>query len=145
MPKINLKGLAGTVNGPNGIPQLDTNGYLPNANYPRYDVAGGCAGKPSASQKILIFKVSQAFVLKAGLPTSQAFSAVAATASTTFNIQKNGSTIGTIIWAISGTVPTFTLASDTSFAIGDTLMVIAPSSADTTLADIGITLQGFLT
>lgn len=67
----------------------------------------------------------------------------AATASTVFTIRKNGSSIGTITVAASGTTGTFvTTGGATSFAIGDTLEIKCPDSPDATLANIGITFKG---
>lgn len=64
---------------------------------------------------------------------------IAATAETVFNINKNGSLVGTITVAISGTEGT--LAGESMSAVvlsgpdGDVLELVAPSSPDATLAD----------
>ena len=55
-------------------------------------------------------------------------------------MKKNGSSIGTINWAASATTATYTFASTITFAAGDILQLVAPATADTTLADIGITI-----
>lgn len=112
----------------------------------RISIAGGCAGKPGNSQKILIFKADKKFILPASCTGSQGTGITAAAASTTFTIKKNGSAItgGTIVWATSGTTPTFANTSAVTFAVGDVLTVEGPATADSALADIGITLQGVL-
>lgn len=107
-----------------------------------YDVGTFCAGKPSASEVLLRFVATRAFTLPASLTGSQVKAGTAATATTDFDLQKNGSSIGTVSFAASGTVATFTFASGVSFAAGDILAIIAPASADATLADISFTLAG---
>lgn len=67
-----------------------------------------------------------------------------ATGSTTFIVNKNGSQIGTIVWAAATATPTFATTSGAaqSFAAGDILTVVGPATADTTLANWGVTLLG---
>jgi hypothetical protein len=69
-------------------------------------------------------------------------SANAATASTTWNVNKNGSSIGTIIWAGSGTTPTFTTTGGAAvtFSSGDIMTITGPATADATLTNWGVTL-----
>lgn len=106
-----------------------------------YDIGGGCTGKPSASAVILRMPAVRAFTLPTNLSGSQGKAGAAATASATFNIAKNGTNIGTMVFAASATTPTFTLTA-TSFGSGDVLTVTAPSSQDATLSDLGFVLAG---
>ncbi len=70
----------------------------------------------------------------------------AATGSTTFIVNRitSGVTtqIGTIVFAASGTVPTFTTTSGAveTLSVGDILTVIGPATADATLANWAVTL-----
>lgn len=100
------------------------------------------AGKPSDGQKIIPrFEVADPFTLLEA--TSRASAGTAATASTVFTLKKNGSSVGTISWSASGTLGTVDLTATTiSFATGDILTLEAPATADSTLADISITLAG---
>lgn len=73
----------------------------------------------------------------------------AATAQTDFDVRKNattnanGTSVGTIRFAASGTVPTFIAASGFTLTGGaDYLTIWAPASPDATLADIGVSLYG---
>ena len=100
------------------------------------------AGKPGASEKLIRFKTPKAFTLPVALTGSQFVAEVAATASTTFTITKNGTSIGTLAFAASGTVPTITFATATAFVVGDVLGLNAPATADATLADISFTFAG---
>jgi len=109
------------------------------------DLALSITGKPAASAYVLNFVVVNAFSLPAGLTGSVAKSGTGATSSATFTIYKNGSSIGTIAFAAAGSTGSFTFSSQQSFASGDLLQISAPSSQDTTLANIAITLKGTLT
>jgi hypothetical protein len=72
---------------------------------------------------------------------SAASAGTAATSAAAFNIQKNGSNIGTMNFAASATTATFTLASATTFNAGDVLTILAPSPQDATLANVSWTLE----
>jgi hypothetical protein len=81
-------------------------------------------------------------VFPAGLTNSQGVAGTAATAQTDFDIKKNGSSVGTMRFAAAGTTASFIMASQTSFAAGDILTLVAPASPDATLANIGFALAG---
>jgi hypothetical protein len=76
------------------------------------------------------------------LASSQGYSQVTATASTTLDVQKNGADIGTITFTNAGDTATFVLAGGATFAAGDRLAIINENPADSTLADLSITLRG---
>lgn len=99
-------------------------------------------GVGTNSQVALYQPMPYAITFPAGATGSQADAKTAATGSTTYTFLKNGSQFGSVNFAASGTVGTFTLATATSFAIGDILEIDGPSVADATLANIGITLVG---
>ena len=77
-----------------------------------------------------------------GLISSQGTAGVAATAITTYSIRKNGSNVGTIVFAAGATTATFMMASATTFMAGDVLTMVAPASPDATLANLAWTLVG---
>lgn len=97
--------------------------------------------KPGAGDLVMQFICVENFALPSGLTGSQAKSGVSSTGNVYFDIYKNGSDIGDIVFNISS-AGTFTLASTTSFVPGDLLQIYAPASQDATLADISITLMG---
>jgi len=105
-----------------------------------YEIAGSTLSQPTNAAVLMRFSVNRAIVMPAGLTNSYAESTVAATGSTVYSIKKNGSEVGTMTFAASGTIATFAMASQTSFAIGDILTVVAPASADATHTDIAWTL-----
>jgi len=107
-----------------------------------YNLSASITGLMIGGEILLQYVFPEAVTFKSGLTGSYAKSNTAATASTTVLIQKNGAAIGSMAWAGSGTSATFTFSSDVAFAAGDILQLVAPGTADGTLADIGITLAG---
>ena len=107
-----------------------------------YDVGGTWVSTIPASQVMLRYPFPRAVDFPAGLTDSRGVAAVAATASTTIDIRKNGSSVGSMVFAAAGTTATFTMASATNFAAGDILTLVAPASPDATLADLGWSLAG---
>jgi len=109
---------------------------------PPLDVAALVVGQPAVNSIVLKYVATRAFELPVALAGSEAHAEVAFTAAKVFDVLKNGSSVGSINFAISATVATFVMASLTSFAVGDRLTVTAPAVLDVTGADIGITLKG---
>jgi len=103
-----------------------------------YDVGAGANGTFTSSQVVLRYVFARA----ATLPTDtvEAFLGTAATdATATFTVKKNGSSIGTFAFNTSSQTPDTVSITGTAFAAGDRLTVEAPSSVDTTAADIHVT------
>ena len=109
---------------------------------PEIDIGTYVSGVPLDGEVVLQFVSTRSFTLPAGLSGSQGFAGVAATNQANFDIQKNGATIGSMSFAASGTVATFTHAGGTAFGPGDRLSVVAPGSADASLSNISFTLKG---
>ena len=109
-----------------------------------YDLAVFFDGIPGADADILRFVAGRAFFLPAGLANSAAHARVAATASYSLEIRRNGASIGSIDWALGANAATFTFASNVQFSAGDRLAIVAPATPDATLEDVGITLAGTL-
>lgn len=107
-----------------------------------YDVAATYLGSPVASEVILVHTFAQAVTFPSGAGSSKGKALTAATASTEFSVTKNGTEVATMTWAAAGTVPTFDFDSETTYSIGDYLTVVAPGTADDTLADLGYTIVG---
>jgi hypothetical protein len=111
---------------------------------PNYDLVVTIAGKPAVSANVLNFVTPRAFTLPVNLTGSLGRAGTAATATTTFTIKKNGSSVGTLQFAAGQTASTFTFAAQQTFNAGDLLQITAPVSADANLADISIALIGTL-
>lgn len=96
---------------------------------------------PTASQRVLRYVFVEAATFPANFAGSRGNIGVAPTASTTIDVQKNGTTIGSIVIS-TGSAFTFTTTtgSTKSFAVGDRLDFVAPASPDATAALIAVTL-----
>jgi hypothetical protein len=130
---------------PHGLlPKLDSNAahFLDGTgawSTPPYDILCGIVGKPANAEVVLLFVAPRPFRIPENAAGSQLRAGVAAAGSSVFIIQKNGVQVVTATVAPSGTTAMFA-GSQTDFAAGDVLRIIAPASADPTLADIAITL-----
>lgn len=101
------------------------------------EIGGFSPGQPAAAATLLRYVAARTFVVPAGMPLSQGYVEVAPTvAVANFDIQKNNSSVGTMSFAISSQVATFTFASAVTFAAGDRLSIAAPSPVNATLTDI---------
>jgi Protein of unknown function (DUF2793) len=107
-----------------------------------YDVGSFLEPAPTASQVVLRHVFARQVIFASGLSPSQGVAGTAATAQTDYDIQKNGSSVGTMRFAAAGTVASFIMASQTTFAAGDKLTVIAAATPDATLAKVSFTLAG---
>jgi len=107
-----------------------------------YDMPIMYNGKPTDGLVLLRIEMVRAVTIQAGLTLSVFKSLIASTASAVFSLKKGGTDFGTMTFAISGTTATLVAASETVFAAGDILTVVAPATADTTLADLFGTIVG---
>ena len=95
----------------------------------------------SASQQLMRYQPSTAVVIVQG--SCYASSGVAFTASKTFVIADNGTTIGSIVFSASGTTGTVTITGTPyTLAAGRVLTITGPASADSTGANMNVTLAG---
>lgn len=101
-------------------------------------------GAPTASAIVAQIVAARPLLFPGNLSGSVGYGKTAATASTVFDVKKNGSSVGSITFAASGTVPTFSTTASAAIALasGDRLEVIAPATPDATLANISFTLAG---
>lgn len=121
--------------------QFDGTKYVPK---PRsLDIAFYKPKKPAASATVLQFVAQKAFTLPSGLSGSQGFAGTAPSdGDKTFDVQKNGSSVGGVTFATGSQTASFSMSTSTSFATGDRLLVVAPGTQDSTLADVSISFQG---
>lgn len=102
-------------------------------------VGGFCGGKPANSEIVLSAIAPYAFTIAQGNCSAKA--QVAATASTVFQLKKNGSNVCTLTFAAAGTTATIGSVSGGTVAAGDVLTIHAPATADATCADIAFLIR----
>lgn len=97
---------------------------------------------PAASEVVMQTVFTRAVNFAINFNGSKAKATTAATATTPFQIFKNGSNIGSLTFSAAGTDGAFVMGSAATFAVGDVLKVVGPITPDATLADIAITFTG---
>jgi hypothetical protein len=105
-------------------------------------VSGSYTGSATANLVVQRYVFADTVRFPAGLIGSQGTAGVAATATATYGIFKNGTTAGTMVFAAGATTATFTMGSATIYLAGDVLTVVAPASPDATLANLAWTFVG---
>jgi len=135
------KFLSGPISGADAAP---TYRVLDPADIPPqpFDVIGFYPGVPLASAILLRVPIARPVDFLENFAGAYAIATVASTASTVFDLQKNGVSIGSMTFALGATTATFSTGGTIAFASGDILVIIAPATPDTTLADIGYCLPG---
>ena len=105
-------------------------------------VSGYYTGKPTANLVLQSYVFAASVTFPAGLSGTRGNAATAASTAATFNIQKNGTSVGTMVFAASANTAAFTMSSATTFNAGDVLGVVAPAMPDATLANLAWTFVG---
>lgn len=108
-----------------------------------YDVAMSYDGVP-ASSSTFRFVAPRAFDPAASWVGTVCSAGTAATAQADFLVKVNGTTKATLRFAASGTTCTIVSPTTVAIAATDVITIIAPASADATLANIAVTLKGVL-
>ena len=109
-----------------------------------YDLGISVFGVPAASEVVYRFLITRPMTIASNFTNSLAKTATVATASTVFSVQKNGTPFGTVTFAAGSATGTFSTQGAISFAAGDRVSVVAPSTVDITLADTDITINAVL-
>jgi hypothetical protein len=97
-------------------------------------------GKPTDAELYPIINIPVAMQLPVSLTGSYFTIATNPTATATFTLYKNGFSIGTIAFSTGG-VATVTFATAISFAAGDQFSITAPTTQDSTGANVAMTFS----
>lgn len=100
-------------------------------------------GAPADDELILRYQFAESTLLRHSLPTSVGSAVTGSSADAQFVMALNGVVIGSV-WFFSGTDAVFDFPADIVTVHGDVLTINAPSPADTTLANISITIAAEL-
>lgn len=117
-------------------------GFVPNNNY---DIASFMMGLPVENEVVYRRRMGRLVTIPANFVGSIARSDVAATAQSVFTIKKNDTTVASITFALGATTGTFSVQGAITFIESDKFSIVAPSTVDSTLADIDFYILGSLT
>lgn len=100
---------------------------------------------PQADELMLLHVLAQPITLPDGLNSSRALADTAATTETVFSIKhaippSAPVEVGTVTFAAAGTVGTYAATADVTINAGETFSIVAPATADATLANITFTV-----
>jgi len=109
-----------------------------------YIIAASIPGTLTDAQVVLFHAIagSETVELSKYLPYSIIKCGTAPTAEANFDILVNGSSKGTGTIAIAATTGSFTWNSKVTLNPGDLVKIVGPTTADSTLEDVAITLEG---
>lgn len=105
-----------------------------------YDLQLGFFGTPDAGSEDLIL-AARAVTIDDADPGEVFVGATPGDGTATIDIQKNGVSVGSIDITTGGDI-TWTVAADIELTAGDRLSLVAPSPADSTLADVIVAFKG---
>lgn len=108
-----------------------------------YDLGFFVPGKPDAGGLVLKYVAARAIVIPGNMAGSRGNVSTNPTSTMAFDVQKNGSSTGSISISTGGTF-TFTTSSGNpiSLAAGDRLSIVAPNPQDATGADVAVSIIG---
>ena len=105
-----------------------------------YEVGFFAQGTMSPSEVLLNMVFPFSMELPSTANDCYAVGGASASSTPVVGVNKNGSSIGTISWSASQTNGVFSIGSTTTFSAGDTLQLIGPTIADSTLANVAFLL-----
>jgi hypothetical protein len=103
-------------------------------------LTSGIAGKPTNGEVVLIYTAPAAETFPVNFSGSYGSVGTNPTATATYTVLKNGSSIGTIVISTAGKFTFSTSGSAVAVAPGDRITVTAPSPQDSTLDSVGLTI-----
>lgn len=97
---------------------------------------------PTASEILVLYTAVEAITIADDFAGSQGDVGTNPTTSFVLDVQKNGTSIGSVTISTAGAFTFATTGGAVSLAAGDQLKVVAPAVADATAADVSITFKG---
>jgi hypothetical protein len=108
------------------------------------EITGRVESTPAADQVILHYVATRDLTLPVDLAGSQAVAGVAATAQTDSDVRKNGASVGTMSFAESASVASFSAAAAVALTAGDVPPRRRTRLARGQLADVALSLMAAL-
>lgn len=117
-------------------------GSIPTTAVTPYDISFYKSGTPTSSEVIAHVETARSITMADDFAGSQCYvGTLPSDGNWVFDVAKNGSNIGTVTITTGGAITFATTGMSTeTFVAGDRITVTAPATADSTGADIGITL-----
>lgn len=107
-----------------------------------YSVPVSFTTTPTASEVLLLHVFAESVVFLDDWSGAMSYVGTNPTSTFDLTVNKNGSPVGTITISTSGTVTFSTTGTTVSFATGDLITITAPSTVDSTVANVALTLKG---
>lgn len=107
-----------------------------------YDIGCYILGQPDDGVEAMTFTAVRAIDFADDFAGSKGHVSVNPTATASFDVKKNGSTVGSISISTGGVFTFATTGTTVSLAIGDRISIHTPSPQDATLANVSIVLLG---
>lgn len=111
-----------------------------NAGANIYDIGWFVAGTPTDAQVVLLYSSPRAVIIPSSMTGSIGRAGSASTGTVHFQVQHNGTAVGSVTFTAASTA-SFSLTSAIALTSGDTLKVVAPSPADSTLQNVSVTFS----
>jgi len=106
------------------------------------DILLGYGGAPAASELDWLL-VTRPFFLPEGSVHHAYVRTVGTVGGATFDLKKNGTTFGSVVFAVSTATGAVTITTTTNFTPGDRVELVAPASPNATLANLQVGLIGY--
>lgn len=139
VPVVPAGGIAGQALVKTG-PEEDDLAWADPPEPPPYSVPFGFTTSPTDTEIMLITVFAEAVTFPDNFAGARGYVGVNPTATTVFDVLKNGASVGTISVSTAGVVTFNTTGAAVSFAVGDVLQINAQATADDTLANCAFTL-----
>ena len=134
---VNAIGSSSATSGVNATTTTPSSSGIGGASFTAQDIST----KPT-SKVISRFCSPYAWTLPSGAADCEGRVDTAPTATVTFSLLKNGSSIGTVSWASGSNTPTFSVSTSVSFSVGDYLDLETPSNLNGMAGAFGLSIIG---